>query len=509
MGLFKQNAGYQQSIYGGLMSIHTTNKDMNMLRRTKIVATLGPSTDDPEVMQAMIENGLDVVRLNFSHGDAETQIKRAEVVRDLSEKTGRIIGILVDLQGPKIRIARFENDKIELVVGDAFSIDLDVDPQAGNQHEVGCSYQDLPKDVTVGAKLLLDDGRIVLGAKEILGNRINTEVVIGGDLSNQKGINLAGGGLSAPALSDKDKLDIISAASIDADFLAISFPRCGDDIRTARKLMEQAGGNALMVAKIERTEALENIDDILDATDAIMVARGDLGVEIGDAKLPPVQKRLIVQARRKKKAVITATQMMETMIDNAIPTRAEVFDVANAVFDGTDAVMLSGETAVGKHPAKVIEAMHRICIETESQPRLQTEKRYVQDGFKLRAEAIAVTAMVIANHYDVKAIAALTESGKTALWMSRISSGIPIFAMSRHPKTRHMVCLYRGVYPVHFKAKSADHAEVNEDVVEILKEYGVVKSGDNVIITKGDLLGVEGETSALKIVTVDQGLLAS
>ncbi len=490
------------------MTITKSANQMNQLRRTKIVATLGPSTDDPAVMQTMIENGLDVVRLNFSHGDAETQIKRAEMVRELSEKAGRIIGVLVDLQGPKIRIARFENDKIELAVGDAFAIDLDVDPHAGNQHEVGCSYADLPKDVTVGAKLLLDDGRIVLEALEVAGNRINTSVIVGGELSNNKGINLAGGGLSAPALSDKDKLDIISAASIDADFLAISFPRCGDDIRTARKLMEQAGGNALMVAKIERTEALENIDDILDATDVIMIARGDLGVEIGDAQLPPVQKRLIVQARRKKKAVITATQMMETMIDNAIPTRAEVFDVANAVFDGTDAVMLSGETAVGKHPAKVIEAMNRICIETESQPRLQTEKRYVGDGFKLRAEAIAVSAMVIANHYDIKAIAALTESGKTALWMSRISSGIPIFAMSRHQKTSHMVCLYRGVYPVHFKAKSADHAEVNKDVVEILKEYGVVETGDNVIITKGDLLGVEGETSALKIVTVDEGLLA-
>jgi pyruvate kinase len=490
------------------MSTSQTSKDMNMLRRTKIVATLGPATDDPKVMRAMIKNGLDVIRLNFSHGDASTQVKRAEMVRKLSAEAGRIIGVLVDLQGPKIRISRFENDKIELVEGDSFAIDLDLDPQAGNQHEVGCSYQELPSDVTVGAKLLLDDGRIVLEAKEIVGNRINTEVIVGGDLSNQKGINLAGGGLSAPALSEKDKQDIISAASIDADFLAISFPRCGDDIRTARKLMEQAGGNALMVAKIERTEALENIDDILDATDVIMIARGDLGVEIGDAQLPPVQKRLIVQARRKKKAVITATQMMETMIDNAIPTRAEVFDVANAVFDGTDAVMLSGETAVGKHPEKVIEAMNRICIETESQPRLQMEKRYGGEGFNLKAEAIAASAMLIANHYDIQAIAALTESGKTTLWMSRISSGIPIFAMSRHKKTNHMVCLYRGVYPVHFTAKSADHAEVNKDVIDKMKEYGVVKSGDHVIITKGDLLGVEGETSALKIVTVDEGLLA-
>jgi len=490
------------------MIISNITNTMTMQRRTKIVATLGPSTDDPAVMQAMIDNELDVVRLNFSHGNADAQIKRAEMVRELSEKAGRIIGILVDLQGPKIRIARFKNDKIELSVGDAFAIDLDVDPDAGNQHEVGCCYQGLPKDVTVGAKLLLDDGRIVLEANEIVGNRINTTVVVGGELSNHKGINLAGGGLSAPALSDKDKLDIVSAANINADFLAISFPRCGDDIRTARKLMEQAGGNALMVAKIERIEALENIEDILDATDAIMIARGDLGVEIGDAQLPPVQKRLIVQARRKKKAVITATQMMETMIDNAIPTRAEVFDVANAVFDGTDAVMLSGETAVGKHPAKVIEAMSRICRKTESQPRLQTEKRYVGDGFMLRAEAIAVSAMLIANHYDIKAIAALTESGKTALWMSRISSGIPIFAMSRHDKTCHEVCLYRGVYPVLFKPKSADHAEVNKDVVDILREYGAVDSGDNVIITKGDLLGVEGETSALKIVTVDEGLLA-
>ncbi|MCH9698471.1 MAG: pyruvate kinase [Gammaproteobacteria bacterium] len=481
---------------------------MNLLRRTKIVATLGPSTDDPEVMKAMIDNGLDIVRLNFSHGDAETQIKRAELVRDLSQKVGRIIGILVDLQGPKIRISRFRDNKIQLIPGEAFAIDIDLAPDAGNQHEVGCVYEDLPKDVKPGAKLLLDDGRIVLEATEVVGNRINCKVIVGGDLSNNKGINLAGGGLSAPALSDKDKLDIVSAAKIDADYLAISFPRCGDDIRTARKLMEQAGGNALMVSKIERTEALENINDILDATDAIMIARGDLGVEIGDAQLPPVQKRLIMQARAKKKAVITATQMMETMIENAIPTRAEVFDVANAVFDGTDAVMLSGETAVGKHPAKVIEAMSRICRETESQPRLMTEKRYVNEGFNLKAEAIAVSAMFIANNYNIKAIVALTESGQTALWMSRISSGIPVFAMSRHKKTNHTVCLYRGVYPMHYEAKTADHVEVNKEVIKILKQFGVVSSGDNVIITKGDLMGVEGETSALKIVTVDQGLLS-
>jgi len=352
--------------------------------------------------------------------------------------------------------------------------------------------------------LVLDDGRIVLWVDQVTEHEVVGRVVVGGELTNRKGINRQGGGLSAPALTEKDREDIKVAARIQADYLAVSFPRCAEDINEARELLRAAGGHGEIVAKIERAEALDVLDEILAATDVIMIARGDLGVEIGDAALPPVQKSLIHKARAMNRVVITATQMMESMIENQIPTRAEVFDVANAVLDGTDAVMLSAETAMGRYPDKAIDAMDRICREAEKQRTVTVSDHRIHSEFTYVDEAVAMASMYVANHLGVKAIAALTESGSTPLWMSRISSAIPIYALTRHVETRRRVTLYRGVYPVSFDVESQDHAEVNREAVDELLRRGAVRDGDLVILTKGDLMGVHGGTNALKIVKVGE-----
>jgi pyruvate kinase len=470
-------------------------------RRTKIVATLGPATNTPELLDAIIEAGVDVVRLNFSHGDPKEHIILAETVRNRARAYGRQVGVLADLQGPKIRISRFKSDKVLLEENAQFILDADLDADVGDINQVGVDYKPLPQDVKRGDTLLLDDGRIVLWIEQVEGQRIICRVVIGGELSNNKGINRQGGGLSADALTDKDKADIITAAEMQADYIAVSFPRSAADIEYARKLLRDAGGQGGIIAKIERAEALDVIDEIIKASDAVMVARGDLGVEIGDAALPPIQKHIIQRARRLNRVVITATQMMESMIFNAIPTRAEVFDVANAVLDGTDAVMLSGETAVGRNPVKVIAAMDRICLQAEQQREIRVSRHRIDSQFERMDEAIAMAAMYMANHLDVKAIAALTETGSTPLWMSRISSGIPIFALTPHVETRRKVTLYRGVYPVSFAVDHDDHATLNKEAIDELQRRGVVHDGDIVIITKGDL-EVQGSTNALKLVRV-------
>ena len=473
-----------------------------MQRRTKILATLGPATDDPKMMDKIIEAGVDVVRINFSHGAAEEHIDRADRVRNRARAHGRQVGVLCDLQGPKIRIDRFREGKITVAEGDTFTLDAACPPDAGDQERVGIAYKELPDDVSRGDTLLLDDGRLVLWVDQVEGPRIIWRVVVGGVLSDRKGINRQGGGLSAPALTDKDREDIKTAAKMEADYLAVSFPRSAADINEARELFRAAGGNGAIVAKIERAEALDVVEEIIAASDAIMIARGDLGVEIGDAALPPVQKQLIRQARSMNRAVITATQMMESMIENQIPTRAEVFDVANAVLDGTDAVMLSAETATGKYPDKAIGAMHRICLEAEKQRVAMVSDHRIHSEFTYIDEAIAMASMYTANHLKVKAIAALTESGSTTLWMSRISSGIPIYAMTRHVATRRKVTLFRGVYPVSFDVTTTDHAELNREAIDELRRRGAVRDGDLVIITKGDLMGVHGGTNAMKIVKV-------
>ena len=473
-----------------------------MQRRTKIVATLGPSTDDPKVLDEMIQAGVDVVRVNFSHGTAEDHIRRVEHVRNRARASGRQIGVLADLQGPKIRIDRFRDGKIQLVDGEKFVLDAALDVDAGTHERVGISYKALVDDVNRGDTLLLDDGAIVLWVEEVSGLEIETRVVVGGTLSDSKGINRQGGGLSAAALTAKDRADIKTAAEMQVDYIAVSFPRNADDVNEARELLREAGGHGGVVAKIERAEAMETLEEIIEATDVVMIARGDLGVEIGDAELPAVQKRIIQIARSMDRVVITATQMMQSMIENPIPTRAEVFDVANAVIDGTDAVMLSAETATGKHVAKVIEAMDRICRGAEGQRRDMAHERRSAIFFKQADEAIAKAAIYTANHTGVKAIAALTESGATPLWMSRISSGIPIYALTRHVETRRKVTLYRGVYPVSFDVTTTDHPQLNREAIDELRRRGAVRDGDLVIITKGDLTGVHGGTNAMKIIRV-------
>lgn len=475
-----------------------------MLRRTKILATLGPATDKPGVLEGMFAAGLDFVRMNFSHGSAQDHINRANAVRELSQKTGRLVGILADLQGPKIRIARFKDTKVFLNEGQDFSLDINFDPLAGDNTQVGITYEPLALEVKPGSRLLLDDGRIVLDVVNVENMRVNCTVIVGGDLSNNKGINLLGGGLSAAALTDKDKEDIKTIAIMKCDYVAISFPRTAEDLHEARRLLVAAGCHAGIVSKVERAEALDVIDEIILASDAVMVARGDLGVEIGDANLPAVQKMLIKRTRELNRVAITATQMMESMIDNPIPTRAEVFDVANAVYDGTDVIMLSAETASGKHPIKAIEAMHRVCVEAEKQPIVRISTHRIDLQFDRVDESIAMSAMYLANHTKINGIAALTESGSTPLWMSRISSSIPIFAFSPHPETLGRVTLYRGVFPVLFKHDLTDHAEVNRAILAKLKKRGVAVDGDTFIITQGDLEGIPGGTNALKVITVGQ-----
>ncbi|MCK5263672.1 MAG: pyruvate kinase, partial [Gammaproteobacteria bacterium] len=418
------------------------------MRRTKIVATLGPATDAPGVIDELVRAGVDVVRLNYSHGTHEEQAGRADAVRKAAEKQGRVIGVLADMQGPKIRTERFVDGKVHLTKGDKFILDAELDKSSGTQDRVGITYKTLVDDVKPGNTLLLDDGRMIFDVEKIEGQQIHCVVMQSGPLSDRKGINLLGGGLSAPALTDKDREDIKAAAAIQADYVAISFPKSAADINEARQLLRDAGGYGGIVSKIERAEALDVIDEIIEVSDAIMVARGDLGVEVGDAELPAIQKDLIAKARSMDTVVITATQMMESMIENSIPTRAEVFDVANAVHDGTDAVMLSGETAAGKNPIKTVKAMGRICESAEQHARAKISDHRMELTFGRVDEAIAMATMYTANHLDVDAIAALTESGSTVLWMSRISSGIPIYALSPLEKTRRKLSLYRGVYPI-------------------------------------------------------------
>jgi pyruvate kinase len=473
------------------------------LRRTKIVATLGPATDREGELERMIKAGVDVVRINMSHGSAEEHKARAQMVRELAEKLDHEVGVLVDLQGPKIRIARFAEDKIFLAPGDKFALDNNVGKNDGNQHEVGLTYKNLPYDVKTGDRLLLDDGRLVFEVDEVVGERVECTVVVGGTLSNNKGINLMGGGLSAAALTDKDKEDIITAAEMNADYLALSFPRSAEDVEYCRSLAQKAGLNCSIVSKVERAEAVaddETLDGIILASDVIMIARGDLGVEVGDAQLPALQKKMIKRARQLNRVTITATQMMETMIENAIPTRAEVFDVANAVMDGTDAVMLSGETATGKSPSLVIETMGRICREAEKAPSTRASTHRIDEFFTAVDETIAMAAMYSANHFGVKCIAALTESGNTPLLMSRISSGIPIIALTPHLDTRRKVTLFRGVYPSTVNYTDLSDEQIQDAILQRIKAFGIAKEGDLVLLTRGESRGLMGGTNRMEIV---------
>lgn len=480
-----------------------------MLRRTKIVTTLGPATDDPVILEQMLASGVDVVRLNFSHGSHQEHQKRIEAVRQCGKKIGRMIGILADLQGPKIRISKFKNGKIFLREGAKFILDAALPVDAGTEECVGIDYKELPEDVKTGDTLLLDDGRLVLSVVNVESKKIICQVIVGGELSNHKGINRQGGGLSAGALTDKDRTDLKFAASLNVDYLAISFPRSAQDVNETKTLLKAEQSNAGVIAKIERTEAVTNIDEIIKASDGVMVARGDLAVEIGEVEVPAVQKLIIHRARSLDKPVITATQMMETMIHNTVPTRAEVSDVANAVLDGTDAVMLSAETAMGDHPAKVVSTMARICLSAEKSPRTQISRHRMEEHFAHVDQAIAMATMYTANHLDIKAIIALTESGSTPLLMSRIRSGIPIFGLSRNILTLGKMTLYRGVYPIYFDVTQFKPTEVNRQAIAELQRGGFLHDGDLVVITKGDYMGVHGGTNTMKVVRVGNAINAN
>jgi pyruvate kinase len=476
-----------------------------MLRRTKIVATLGPATDDLEVLTEMMRAGLDVVRLNASHGTVEDRRRRLAAARQAAHRSDRCIGVLLDLGGPKIRIECFREGRVQLAEGQAFTLDTALDPAAGTAERVGVAYKELPRDVVAGDTLLLADGQIVLDVKSVGKTAIETRVRIAGALSDRKGLNRQGGGISAPAISERDREDIRFVAEEGVDYMAVSFARDAADIEQARSLMRAAGGDARIVAKVERHEAVDNLAGIIVASDVVMVARGDLGVEMGYAELTGLQKTIIHDTLNGNRVVITATQMMESMIQNPVPTRAEVSDVANAVMDGTDAVMLSAETATGRYPVKAVEAMAQVIEGAEkyqlTHPRMR--QRSVEGVFKGTEEAIAMAVMYTANHMKVRAIVALTESGATPLWMSRIRSDIPVYAFTRHEATRRRVTLYRGVYPVIFDVTGSVSVEqLYRALFTRLLELRLVDLHDLVILTKGELSGVQGGTNSMQILKV-------
>ncbi len=472
-----------------------------MSRNTKIVATLGPACSDPAVLERMLAAGVDVVRLNFSHGKASDHVERAQLVRNCAQRLGREVAVMADLQGPKIRIGRFADGKVRLEPGQAFI--LDAECQLGDAQRVGLDYKELPDDVAPGAVLLLDDGLIRLNVEAVDGPRIVTRVVLGGMLSNNKGINRLGGGLTAAALTSKDMDDVKTAAMLEADYLAVSFPKTKEDMYMARQLLRAAGGRALLVAKIERAEAITNLEEIIDASDGIMVARGDLAVEVGNATVPGLQKRMIRLARERNKLTITATQMMESMINAPVPTRAEVSDVANAVLDGTDAVMLSAETAAGKYPVETVDTMAQICAEAEKSDTVQLDRDFLNRTFTRVDQSIAMATLFTAFHLKVKAIASLTDSGSTALWMSRHNCGCPIFALTPKVETQRKMALYRNVRPL-FLEQSADRDAVLLAAEDLLVAKGQVRKGDVIVLTIGEPMGKSGGTNTMKIVTVGE-----
>ena len=473
-----------------------------MSRHTKIVATLGPASTDPEVLEKLILAGVDVVRMNFSHGTPEDHLQRAATVREISLRLGRPVGILADLQGPKIRVGKFETGKVLLEKGTPFI--LDAACALGNRERVGLDYKDLPRDVGPGAVLLLDDGRIVLDVERVAGTEIHTVVRQGGELSNNKGINRQGGGLSAPALTAKDMEDIKTAARLDVDYLAVSFPKSAADMYMARQLMRAAGGRALTIAKIERTEAVDALDEILAASDGVMVARGDLAVEVGDAAVPALQKKMIRHAREKNKLAITATQMMESMIHSPVPTRAEVSDVANAVLDGTDAVMLSAETASGEYPVETVEAMARVCLEAERSAEVSLDREFLDRVFASIDQSISMAAIWTAHHLKVKAIATLTQSGSTALWMSRLNCGVPIYALTPSQGAVTQMALFREVSPVLMSQLHTDRDVLLYEAEQLLIARGAVAKGDLMVLTVGEPIGTPGGTNTLKIIRVGE-----
>ena len=472
-----------------------------MPRNTKIVATLGPACSSPDVLARLLQAGVDVVRLNFSHGRAADHIERARLVRELAVTLNREVAIMADLQGPKIRIGKFADGRVVLETGQRFV--LDADCELGDATTVGLDYKELVDDVEPGAVLLLDDGLIELLVERVAGRRIVTHVVQGGTLSNNKGINRQGGGLSAPALSTKDIADLETAVAFHADYVAVSFPKSKDDMYMAREMLRAAGGHALLIAKIERAEAIGALPEIIDASDGIMVARGDLAVEVGNATVPGLQKRMLRMARERNRLTITATQMMESMIQNPVPTRAEVSDVANAVLDGTDAVMLSAETASGRFPVETVETMAQICAEAEKSMPVELDRDFLNRTFTRIDQSVAMAALFTAYHLKVKAIVALTQSGSTALWMSRHNAGCPIYALTPEVASQRKMALHRNVRPVYFE-HGADRDAVLQAAEDLLVATGQVQHGDLIVLTSGEPMGKSGGTNAMKLVRVGE-----
>jgi pyruvate kinase len=470
-------------------------------RATKIVATLGPASSDPALLEEMIRAGVNVVRLNFSHGKAEDHIERARLVREVSARTGREVAIMADLQGPKIRVGKFEGGKVMLEPGARFVLDA-ARTEPGDVHGVGLDYKALPRDVKPGDTLLLNDGLIVLTVDSVRGEAVHTTVKLGGELSNNKGINKQGGGLTAPALTAKDMEDIKTAMRLQADYVAVSFPKNATDMEMARQLCAVAGADWQhrpgLIAKIERAEAVPRLEEILAASDGIMVARGDLAVEVGNAAVPALQKRMIRLAREHDKVVITATQMMESMISNPVPTRAEVSDVANAVLDGTDAVMLSAETAAGKYPLETVREMAAICEAAEGHDPVELDADFSGKTFHRIDQSIAMGALFTAFHLGAKAIVALTDSGSTALWMSRHRVRVPIYALTPKVGTQRKMALYRNVRPMLMDTATERDAALAQ-AESYLKDQGVVATGDVYAITAGEPMGAPGGTNMLKI----------
>ena len=473
-----------------------------MQRFTKIVATLGPASTAPDTLAALVAAGIDVVRLNFSHGTAADKRVLLDTLRNAMRTYGRTVGVMADLQGPKIRVGKFAGSKVLLKTGQEFI--LDAECRLGDATRAGLDYPELVEDVTPGDVLLLDDGRIVMDVTRIEGSEINCVVRHGGELSNNKGINKQGGGLSAPALTTKDMEDIKTAAELNVDYVAVSFPKSGGDMRVARELLHEAGSNAMLIAKIERVEAVANLEDILHACDGVMVARGDLAVEVGDAAVPALQKRIIRSAREHNKFVITATQMMESMIHSPVPTRAEVSDVANAVLDGTDAVMLSAETAAGEYPVETVESMARICVEAEKSMEVTLDTHFLNRVFTRIDQSIAMAALFAAHHLKVKAIAALTESGSTALWMSRLTCDVPIYALTPEIRTRYKCSIFRGVTPLLIRYIGHNRDELLREAEAELMLAGAVVPGDLIVLTIGEPIGQPGGTNTLKLIKVGE-----
>lgn len=471
-------------------------------RRTKILATLGPATDAPGVLDALLQAGVDCVRLNFSHGDPSAQAVRAEAVREAARRVGREVGILADLPGPKIRIEKFANDRVELKTGDRFDLVAREDAPPGTEHEVGVSYLGLPGDVTAGDVLLLDDGMMQMQVERVEGERIVCTVLNDGVLSNRKGLNKQGGGLSLGALTPKDEEIIRVAAGIGVDFIAVSFCRNAQDMHDARRIAREAGSNAALVSKIERAEAIENLREIVEASDVVMVARGDLGVEIGDAELPGLQKKIIREALACNRVVITATQMLQSMVDSPIPTRAEVLDVANSVIDGTDAVMLSQETAAGKYPLKAVQAMARICLGAERQFSHDTDFEAAPRNLDRADQAIAMAAMFLSEHIGVRAIIAITESGGTPRFLSRFRSPAQIIALSGDEDARRRMKLMRDVTALPFQSTGMTAGIAARAAAKELFQLGLLEEGDRIIFTSGEIMQQHGATNTLRLLQI-------